>query len=183
VVRTPGALATLVRFALGRTDRGQLKAAWIGALMGGCTRAEVDSWTARFVPPLMACGLHADARAAIERHRAAGDHLVLLSASPDLYVPPIGRALGFAEILCTKVEWRDGRLTGALATPNQRGPEKARSLAALRSQYPQLPLVAYGNAASDLEHLVLADRGVLVNGSRQARQAAERRGISCVTWP
>jgi phosphatidylglycerophosphatase C len=172
----------LVRFALGLADRGQLKAAWIGALMGGCTRGEVESWTARFIPRLIARGLHADARAAIEMHRTTGDRLVLLSASPDLYVPAIGSALGFAQVLCTRVAWRDDRLTGALATPNQRGAEKARSVVALRAQYPQLPLVAYGNAASDLEHLRLADCAVLVNGSREAREAAARSGINCVTW-
>jgi len=182
LARTPGALAALVRFALGSADRGTLKAAAIRALMGGCTHAEAQSWTARFVPQLIAHGLHAAAVETIERHRSAGDTLVLLSASPDLYVPAVGRALGFTDSLCTGVLWCGDRLEGALTTANRRGAEKARCLAALRSEYPQLPIVAYANAASDLEHLALADRGVLVNGSWRARRAAARRGIRCVTW-
>jgi phosphatidylglycerophosphatase C len=173
LLRVPQALPPLGRFALGRADRGELKAAWIRVVLGGTTRAE---------PQLIGNGLIADARAAIEAHRRAGDYLVLLSASPDLYVPAIGRALGFDEVLCTGVEWNGDHLSGRLTTPNRRGAEKARCLEALRQRHAALPIVAYGNAAGDLEHLALADRALLVNGSAHARRAAARLGVDSVTW-
>ena len=66
--------------------------------------------------------------------------------------------------------------------PNRRGAEKARCLAALRERYPGVAIVAYGNAASDLEHLRLAERAALVNGTRRARRAAARLNLACVTW-
>ena len=81
--------------------------------------------------------------------------------------------------LCTGVEWQGDRLEGSLTTPNRRGAEKARCVEALRVLHPQLPIVAYANAASDLEHLALADRATLVNGSWRARRAAARAGIAC----
>jgi len=43
-------------------------------------------------------------------------------------------------------------------------------------------VTAYGNAASDLGHLCVADRGVLVNGNWRTRQAAERLGLLCQRW-
>ena len=178
----PVGLAALARFVLGDADRGRLKATWIRAVLGGSTRSELAGWTASFVRELVQHGLLRDALGAIAAHRDAGDHLVLLSASPDLYVPAIGDALGFAQSLCTGLEWRDDRLTGKLTTANRRGAEKARCVTALRVEHPQLPIVAYGNASSDLEHLALADRGVLVNGSPRARRAAARSGMDCVTW-
>jgi phosphatidylglycerophosphatase C len=182
LLRVPQTLPALARYALRHGGRGELKAAWLRTVLGGSTRAEVQAWTARFVPQLIAHGLHADALAAIEAHRRAGDYLVLLSASPDLYVPAIGRALGFDQVVCTGVEWNGDELSGRLTTPNRRGAEKARCLQALRQQHAQLPIVAYGNAAGDLEHLALADRAVLINGSAHARTAAARLGIPCVTW-
>jgi phosphatidylglycerophosphatase C len=182
LLRVPQALPPLGRFALGRADRGELKAAWIRVVLGGSTRAQLQAWTARFVPQLIGNGLIADARAAIEAHRRAGDYLVLLSASPDLYVPAIGRALGFDEVLCTGVEWNGDHLSGRLTTPNRRGAEKARCLEALRQRHAALPIVAYGNATGDLEHLALADRALLVNGSAHARRAAARLGVDSVTW-
>jgi phosphatidylglycerophosphatase C len=175
-------LPALSRFALGETDHGAAKAAWIRAVLGGSLRSTLADWTASFVPELMAHGLIRDALSAIGVHREAGDHLVLLSASPDIYVPQIGQALGFAQTVCTEVEWREDRLTGRLATPNRRGAEKARCVEALRAQHPLLPIVAYGNAPSDLEHLTLADHGVLVNGSGRARRMAAPLGIACMTW-
>ena len=174
-------LPALLRFARQR-DRGDLKAAFIRAALGGLSREAIDAWTARFVPRLLAHGLWPDALACIDRHRARGDVLALMSASVDLYVPAIGRALGFAETVCTPLLWRGELLDGGLAGPNCRGPEKARALQSLRGRYPGLRVTAYGNAASDLGHLCLADRGVLVNGSRRTRQAAEGLGLICLNW-
>lgn len=182
VRRVPRLLPALLRYALGRADRGELKSAALRAVMGGCTRAQIDAWTACFVARLLRDGLLEDARAALEAHRRAGDTLALLSASPDLYVPAIARALGFAETLCTGVKWEADRLEGSLTTANRRGAEKARCVQALRLRYPQLPVVAYANAASDLEHLALAERATLVNGSWRARRAAARAMIPCLTW-
>src|SRR6202011_2457217 len=122
------------------------------------------------------------ALAVLESHRAAGDHLVLLSASPDLYVPRIGRLLGFERTLCTEIEWRGDRLVGTLKTANRRGAEKLRCLTWLRQQYPGLPIVAYGNTASDLDHMQRADRALLVNGNAAARALAGHWGIPTSNW-
>jgi phosphatidylglycerophosphatase C len=174
--------AALVRFMLGRCGHGKLKAAFIQTMFGGLERRELDTWTAQFVPRLINNGLFADARDALERHRAHGDTLALLSASTDLYVPAIGRALGFDETVCTGVAWDGTRLIGTLTTPNRRGEDKVRCLEALRARHPGLSVVAYGNAASDLAHLRLAEHGVLVNGSRAAVRQAAAVGVSCATW-
>jgi len=182
LVRLPRLLPALARFLLRRADRGELKAALLQATLGGCRRAELDAWTAHFVAGLLGQGLLGDALAAIAAHRRRGDALALLSASPDVYVPAIAAALGFGEVLCTGVEWDGDRLVGTLTTPNRRGVEKVRCLADLRARHGQLPITAYGNTPGDLAHLGLADRGVLVNGSRRARLAARRAGVDCRVW-
>jgi phosphatidylglycerophosphatase C len=122
------------------------------------------------------------ALAALGAHRASGDHLVLMSASPDLYVPRIGRLLGFERTLCTEVIWRGDLLDGGLKTPNRYGEEKLRCLAWLRTQYPALRIVAYGNSASDLIHMREADGAILVNGNAAARRRAAGSGIPTAEW-
>lgn len=178
----PRVLPALGRFALRRADHGALKSAFIRATLGGRSRTELDAWTAQFIPRLLARGVWQDALARIASHRAQGDALVLMSASVDLYVPAIGRALGFAETLCTPLAWNGARLDGALAGVNLRGPAKARALKELRGRHPGLEVTAYGNAASDLGHLCLADHGVLVNGNARTRRAAALLGLRCETW-
>jgi phosphatidylglycerophosphatase C len=178
--RVPLAFADF--FAVNR-DRGKLKSRVIRVVMGGATHASIDFWAETFVN-----GLHRRrmfrpaALAALESHRAAGDHLVLLSASPDLYVPRIGRLLGFERTLCTELVWAGQRLDGRLKTLNRRGEEKSRCLAWLREQYHDLPFVAYGNSGSDLPHLRQADRAILVNGSATARRAAAQAGVPVADW-
>jgi phosphatidylglycerophosphatase C len=172
-----------VEFALGRVDEGPVKQSFIKALLGGATRSEIDAWTARFVPRVLASGTFADARERIAEHRRRGDYLVLMSASTDLYVPAIARELGFNENICTGVRWDGDRLNGSLTTPNRKGEEKARCFIALRAKYPTLEeTTAYGNSSTDLPHLRLATHGFLVNGSTRARQAAQGLGVACVDW-
>ncbi len=172
----------LFLFAIGRRDHGQLKSALIRSTIGGTTRERVGAWTERFVPKLVERGLFADARERIAEHRRNGARLVLMSASTDLYVPAIGRALGFDEVICTGVTWNGDRLEGHLSTPNRRGKEKTRCFEALRRAHIGLVTAAYGNAGSDLDHLRLADQPLLVNGSAVARRAAARLGIPTARW-
>lgn len=151
--------------------------------MRGEKRSVLDAWAQIFVARLKSNQRFRPlALAVVEAHRAAGDHLVLLSASPDLYVPLIGQLLGFERTLCTEIEWQGERLDGRLKTPNRRGEEKLRCLAWLREQYPESPIIAYGNAASDLEHLRQADRALLVNGDGAARRLAAKWNIAVSYW-
>lgn len=175
------ALAALLRYPLVR-DRGWLKSELIQAAMAGSTREKVLAWTGEFVAGLGDEELCAGALAAIARHRAAGDHLVLLSASVDLYVPEIGRRLGFDETICTEVAWRDGILEGSLLTENRRAAEKRRCVEALRARDAGARIAAYGNARSDFEHLAVADEPVLVNAGPALRAEAGRRGFRTEQW-
>ncbi len=183
--RVPGLLRvtpTVARFALKLADHGQLKSALIKETLSGSIRADIEAWTGRFVPYLLAHGLFTDALDRITAHRRDGDRLVLMSASTDLYVPMIARELGFAEVICTGVRWNGDHLVGDLTTPNRRGMEKVRCFKELEQRHPGLATVAYGNARSDLPHLRLAGEGVLVNGSSRARREAQRDGVACVQW-
>jgi len=175
-------VAAIGRFyALGR-DRGRLKSDLIRACMSGATRSDVRDWTETFVAGLDGRMLNPGALAAIARHRAAGDRLVLLSASVDLYVPAIGLRFGFAETICTGVAWRGGLLDGALTTPNRRAAEKLRCIEALRLRFPRAEIAAYGNTAADLAHLAAVEHPMLVNARPKARRQAEKMGIATDDW-
>lgn len=177
--RLPPALAGYIA----NRDRGALKSRVIRMVMGGDSRSSVEAWAEVFVDSLQSRHmLRPAALAALGAHRASGDHLVLMSASPDLYVPRIGRLLGFERTLCTEVLWRGDQLDGHLKTPNRYGEEKLHCLAWIRTQYPALRIVAYGNSASDLIHMQQADGAILVNGNAAARRRAAGVGIPTAEW-
>lgn len=176
--QVPGAL---MRFTVDR-DRGPLKATLIRAIMGGLSREEVHALTRTFLDTHLSQLCRPTALAAIEAHRAAGDHLVLLSASTDFYVPEIGRRLGFDDTLCTAVRWDGDHLVGDLASANHRGTVKAECIDAIRREHPGMGIAAYGNSGSDFDHLRMVDAPLLVNGSGRTRRAASRLGIPVADW-
>jgi phosphatidylglycerophosphatase C len=188
-LRHPAHLAGGWRFApalaeYARTrDRGVLKSRVIRLAMGGARRGEISAYANDYVRRLEPRGVfRAGALAMVQAHRAAGDHLVLLSASPDLYVPSIGEHLAFERTVCTEIRWDGDLLNGELRTSNRRGTEKVRCLEWLRTEYPGAPIVAYGNSESDLPHMQRADRAVLVNANRRTRRLAAEMGIATADW-
>lgn len=172
----------LARYLFRNKDRGELKQALIIASLSGASRAEIAEWNQRFVSRLLHNGMDAEAVQRVAAHRARGDYLVLMSASPDIYVPAIARALRFNETICTSIRWDGMVLAGELASANRRGEEKLRCLQELRDRNPGSHIIAYGNSDSDVIHLRACDSGHLVNGSTNATREAARAGVA-IGWP
>jgi phosphatidylglycerophosphatase C len=131
--------------------------------------AQLAPWRERFIAKLLRRGLYAEALLQLAQQRAAGAHLVLLSASPDLYVAQIGHSLRFDETICSELSWRaNGELDGRLRSANRRGEEKARCVAGLLAARSYSESIAFGNSSADLAHMALTTTGVWVNGRSNA---------------
>lgn len=105
----------------------------------------------------------------VEWHRDNGHDLVLVSASLDIYLRPFGQDHGFDEVIAVTLEVdSDGNLTGALARPNVRGPEKAVRLREwLAGDSPEF-MWGYGNSSGDRELLEMADQPVWIGRRRRS---------------
>jgi phosphatidylglycerophosphatase C len=97
-------------------------------------------------------------------HLAQGHRVVIVSASPELYILQVADDLGASSVIATRLQVdARGELTGHFDGPNCRGPEKARRLREWISGEGDNPFVwAYGNSAGDLQMLHDADIGVNV---------------------
>src|SRR5439155_5660541 len=110
-------------------DRDAPKAAVLAQLLAGRRVADVEPIVTAYADNVVAGELRADTVARSVWHREQGHALVVVSASPELYVDPIARRLGFDAVLATRLEIDGGgRLTGRLVGTNVRGPEKVRRL-------------------------------------------------------
>lgn len=180
--RVAAALAPLVACAAGRIDRVRMKAHMLAAVLGDAGRAEIEAHAQAFVERCLQRGLRAGARAAIDRHRASGDYLVLATASLDLYAGHFAQALGFDAVIATRARWQGERLAGVLA-PNCRGAAKLeaveRRLPGLRRRF---RVIAYSDHPSDLPLLCWAHQGVAVNPSPRMRLHAWRLGLAVANW-
>ena len=172
----------MLLFLVRRVNNAKLKESFLYAVLGGVRRAEILAWTHEFLDRFLTRKMCREGLAMLTKHREAGDTLILVTASPDCYVAELGRRLAFHGVICTHVEWIDGRLSGKLASPNMRGQEKVRALRDIKIRYGNLPVTAYADHRSDLALLKLADHGVLVNGDRKTKEVALRDGIQVCIW-
>jgi phosphatidylglycerophosphatase C len=147
--------------ALGGAHRDRAKAAFLRGVLAGVPREALAEAAESYADHVVIHGLRPDVRARVEWHREQGHELVLVSASPEIYVTPIGRRLGFDEVLATRLEVDPAdRLTGRLVGANCRGPEKVARLREWRGDDLAVAY-AYGDSAGDREMLALAARAVL----------------------
>ena len=179
----PLPFAVLRHFA-GQRDNTWLKATFLRAILSGVPRHLLEAWTERFLDRVLASGLRPGSLTAIERHRAAGHRLVMVTASLDFYAEPLSRRLGFDAVLCTRAVYdAEGHVTGALDGDNCYGECKLRQVRSyLAETGPELRVVCYSDHHADLPLLRFATEAVAVNPSRRLKSMALRQGFAIEDW-
>ena len=161
----------LARAPFSGDGRHRAKEAILVELFEGEPLEELDEAAESFAEEVVARRLRHRVLEQVEVHRRAGHELVLVSASPDVYVQPIGRRLNFDAVLATRLEASpDGRLTGRIAGFNCRGREKVTRLRAWLGERPAL-VYAYGDSTGDRELLHSADTAFRLRRGRLTRDS------------
>jgi phosphatidylglycerophosphatase C len=159
------------RVLLGRASRDQAKEALLTRLLAGAEVQQLSDSGQAFAERLVTREIRPAMRRRLDWHRRAGHQVVIVSASPTIYLDAAGRQLGVDAVLATELEvGADGRLTGRLAGRNCRGDEKASRLRAWldRSGHePSSQVWAYGDSRGDTEMLALADVAIWVGWRRR----------------
>ena len=86
--------------------------AFYAATLAGRSAADWAPLRQRFVAAVIAPRLGAQAFALVERHRAAGDRLVLTTATNRFLTEPIAERLGIADLIASELELAAGVFTG-----------------------------------------------------------------------
>ena len=84
-------------------------------------RERLDAWHAQFMREKIEPLITAAAEGLVERHRAAGDTLMIITATNSFVTAPIAVRLGISHLIATEPERRGARFTGRVAgTPSFR---------------------------------------------------------------
>lgn len=167
--------------------RGDLDAERFEALMEmalgaweGRTEEEVSELSERLFADAVAGSLYPEAWSLVAAHRRRGHTVVLASSATRYQVEPLARELGIEHVRFTRLEVKDGVLTGKPAGPLLWGEAKARAirdLAAARDVDLDASF-AYSNGYEDLPLLEAVGRPRPLNPEPRLAQEAARRG-----WP
>jgi len=137
-------------------------------------------WRAEFVVRYIEPIILNAARALIARHRAAGDKLLIITATNAFVTAPIAERLGIAQLIATEPELVDGRYTGAVAgTPAFQHGKVQRLEHWLREHGESLAgSHFYSDSINDLPLLERVDHPTAVDPDPRLEALARERG-----WP
>ncbi|WP_433793056.1 HAD family hydrolase [Actinoplanes sp. CA-252034] len=152
---------------------------YMAALCKGWRVEQVQQIVAETLGTLINPYVYAEAAALIAEHQAAGRDVVLVSASGDEMVRPIGALLGITDVIATRMAIVDGRYSGAVEFYSA-GPAKVVGVQRLADErgYDLADCYAYSDSSSDLPLLEAVGHPSAVNPDRTLRRVAALR-----SWP
>lgn len=168
-------------FRLGGADEQTMARTrdYLAALCKGWSVDQVSQIVAETLDELINPYVYAEAAILIGEHLSAGRDVVLVSASGDEMVRPIGELLGVTDVIATRMGIVDGRYSGEVEF-YAAGPSKVagvRELAAERG-YDLTQCYAYSDSVSDLPLLECVGHPSAVNPDRALRRIAADN-----SWP
>jgi phosphatidylglycerophosphatase C len=150
--------AGIVRASRERGHRDVVKERLLVRCLAGLDAAQVATRALEYAATIP---LRADVVAKLRAHVEDEHRVLVVSASPTLYVAPAVAALGVDEVLATDLEVEHGRLTGRFAGRNCRGEEKVARLDGWLAGR-DVEVYAYGNSFDDGPMLARAHHAVWV---------------------
>ncbi len=156
-------LKACVNFCRKRIERQDLKEAFLVAFLEGARRNDIELFNREFFRFILPWIIREEMIEKMRLHQQDGDRVYLVSASPDIYLEPLARQWRLGGVICTKLEWKNGLLTGKILGKNFKGDEKARRIQALFDKVDLEGSFAYGNRDGDRQLLELVTFGTEVN--------------------
>jgi putative phosphoserine phosphatase/1-acylglycerol-3-phosphate O-acyltransferase len=169
----------ITQFELGQIGFSSFVAGTSAALRG-TEEAEFAAIGERIFRDRLAADVYPESRALVAAHLKKGHTVAVVSSATRYQIDPIARDLGIRHVLCTRLEVRDGKFTGAVLKPTCYGEGKAvhaRDFAA-RHAIDLEESYFYTDSDEDLSLLAIVGNPRPTNPNSGLREIAVKRG-----WP
>lgn len=147
----------LVAHAVGFIPNWRLKEKFVGFFLRGQTPVSLRPAIGRFCHGRLQTLFNPRAVEKLRWHRENDHRLMVLSASPELYLSAWGKSANISEVLGTRLAMANGAITGNLDGQNCHGEEKIARLQAALGDLAAYEIYAYGDSRSDLPLLNLTE--------------------------
>ncbi|MDN4478604.1 HAD family hydrolase [Demequina sp. SYSU T00039] len=155
----------------------------LSELVAGWEVAHVQAIVAETIHDHIDPIVYQEALELIRRHQMNGRDVIIVSASASLVVEPIAELLGADAVIASRMEARDGVLTGEISFYAY-GAAKAEAIVELANArgYDLDGSYAYSDSITDAPMLDAVGHGFAVNPDRSMRREAHRRGWGVLTF-
>lgn len=138
---------------------------------------------AQFIKTVIEPMILSKGRELVEQHRAAGDHLIIVTATLEFVTRPIADLLGITDLIAPIPELTPAGYTGKIVGVPSYGPGKVTRLNAWMEEH-DLTLTGstfYSDSHNDLPLLNLVDHPVAVDPDPTLAKVAKERGWTCIS--
>lgn len=136
---------------------GAMKGVLLMGLVGVTAEEQWKTIVLKALPQLILPKVNIALLQNLKLAKAQGHTIVLVSASPALWIQPLSEYFGF-DCLATQLEIKQGHFTGRLKGANCKGSEKVRRIQKVYDLSAFHNIFAWGNAGDDEAMLNLAPR-------------------------
>ena len=135
----------------------------------------------RFMETVIKPAIRAEALALVAQHQAAGDTLVIVTATNEFITAPIARAFGVQELIAVELErgadgWITGEISGVPSAREGKVERVSQWLAARGLHWTDVEATFYSDSINDLALLERVDHPVATNPDTALRAIAMTRG-------
>jgi HAD superfamily hydrolase (TIGR01490 family) len=169
----------MAEYRAGRLDIHEFLAFGLRPLKDN-TPERLDTWRAAFMQDSVLPRIPAASRALLQRHRALGHTLVIITATNDFITAPIAAEFGVDALIATEAEQQGARFTGRVAGAPCFREGKVQKLETWLRQAGGEPDETwfYSDSHNDLPLLERVDHAIAVNPDEVLSRTAADRG-----WP
>lgn len=164
-------------YAFGAMANWQAKEKFMGKFLRRKKVDTLEDAAADFVKRILPALINPLAMERVKWHQGQGHRMLLLSASPELYLRHWASENGFEKVLGTRLEEDDGGLTGKIDGRNCHGEEKLIRLRKELGDLGQYEIYSYGDSRADKVLLNNSDHGAYRSFEADSKLGYRVRGL------
>ena len=135
----------------------------------------------QFMNEIILPAVKPSALALVKQHQAAGDHVMIVTATNEFVTRPIATAFGVSELIAVELArnaegWITGDISGTPSFKEGKVTRIAQWLAARNLNWSDVHISFYSDSINDLPLLEMAQTPVATNPDARLRQLATDRG-------
>jgi HAD superfamily hydrolase (TIGR01490 family) len=143
----------ILLYKIGIISNLQAKEAFLNHFYGGMNYRQFANLCTNYSLSMIDSIIKIEARKKIEFYKSRGNKMIIITASVLEWVRPWALKNGFDNVLASKIEVVDDKLTGKIIGKNCYGTEKVNSFVTEYGSFENYYTICFGDSAGDLEIL------------------------------